>query len=112
MRKKRILKFAKTKHNMEVDYDNIVTTEIVPGFEMDIPDITYSVITDAELMITILTILTVMCNKKRKIKLISINLDNYNCEIIVKSNEKDYFDFCDTFLKLRKEDIEKVEINS
>ena len=113
MRKKRILKFAKTKHNMEVDYDNIVTTEIVPGFEMDIPNITYSVVPDAELLMAVFTIITVMRSRNKKIKLVSVDFDNnYTCEIVIKSNEDDYIQFCDTFVKLKKVDIESVEINS
>ena len=112
MRRKRIFYFKKKKQNIEIDYDHLVPTQVVPGYTIDMPDMHWSVVSDNKVAIAMFTVFAVMQEKNKKIKFISITMDNeYACEIKMKANQKDYLEFCSTFLTLLKDDIEEIEIN-
>lgn len=112
MRKRRCFYFNKIKKDVEMDYEHLIPTEIVPGYTLDLPDMHWTVVSDNKIVIAMFTIFAVMQEKGKKIQFISITTDNqYDCKIELKANEKDYIDFCQALLSLLKDDIEEVHIN-
>ena len=110
MKKNRNIYFKKIKHNIDIDYNDIIKTEIIPGFIMNLPNITYKVIKDENLTMSIITIIAILNKKKRKIKLMNLDFeDNDYCNLTIKSSKKDYINFCNYLFTLKKEEIERIE---
>lgn len=113
MRKKETFYFRKIKQEINIDTKTITEVELVPGYTIDMPKITYAVISEEEIAIAIITIIAAMQRNQRKhIKLVTFDLKGEEiCSVTVKANKKDYQDFCNMFTDILKEDIERVNFS-
>ena len=87
-RKKWKIIFDKNKQDIEIQ-DEIVDMELVPGYTIQVPNITYYIISNQEIIeAAILTLLTLQKKNNQSIRIIDFDLrSEFLNEIIIKGDE-------------------------
>lgn len=101
-RKKWRIIFDKKKQDIEIQ-DKIVDMELVPGYTIQVPNITYCIISNTEIIeAALLTLLTLQKKNNQSIRIIDFKLrSEFLNEIIIKGDEDSvnlYVDYFKNYL--------------